>query len=309
VRVWNGCVLTRPRQLLTIAVASLACVVFFAAPARAQAARDYLNTPVDQLSLTLDLIKTKGESAPASGLALPNNYTVSSLVYPFILWSFSQNGKYGGVSFAPSYTSVGVTGANGTVKASGFTDPGIAIHANIFGLPALRREQMATAMPQTFLSVHLTVTPPLGEYDRDAPVNVGANRWSFTPLVNLNITPDKGVQWIEVYASTRFFTDNNEYQGSQLLSQDPLVMVSAHYSHNIGKRSYAAIGASYDYGGETSVDHVAQANRANGWRPTAAISTVIGPVRVGLRYENTSTKPTDARRNGLFEIEIAMLLF
>jgi hypothetical protein len=289
--------------------ACLACVICFPATTTAQAARDYLNTPVDQLSLTVDIIKTKGETAAASGLPLPNNYTVGGLVYPFILWSFSQNGKYGGVSFAPSYTSVEVTGANGTVKASGFSDPGIAIHANIFGLPALRRGEMATAIPQTFLSVHLTVTPPLGEYDPNAPVNVGANRWSFTPLVNLNMTPDKGVQWIEVYASGRFFTDNNKYQGSQRLSQDPLATVSAHYSHNLGKRSYAAIGASYDYGGETSVDHVAQENTANGWRPTATISTVIGPLRVGLRYENTSTKTTDARRNGLFEIEIGMLLF
>jgi hypothetical protein len=140
-------------------------------------------------------------------------------------------------------------------------------------------------------------------------VNVGSNRWSFTPLVNLNITPDKGVQWIEVYASGKFFTDNKEYQGSQVLSQDPQLTVSGHYSHNIGKRSYAAIGASYDYGGETSVDRVLQGNKASGWRPTAAISTVIGAFRVGLRYENTSTKPKDARRNGLVEVEIGMLLF
>jgi hypothetical protein len=70
-----------------------------------------------------------------------------------------------------------------------------------------------------------------------------------------------------------------------------------------------AIGANYDYGGETSIDHVAQDNKADGLRPTGAISTVFGPFRVGLRYENTSTSATDARRNGMWDVRVAMLLF
>jgi hypothetical protein len=303
------CVL-RARASWAVVAMCLAFVVCLPATTSAQAARDYLNTPVNQLALTLDLIKTEGETAAASGLPLPNNTTVSGLVYPFILWSFPMDGRYAGVSIAPSYSGVEVKGPNGTVQGSGFNDPGIAFHANIFGLPALTREEFASAVPQTFLTVHLTVTPPLGKYDRNAAVNAGSNRWSFAPFVNLDITPDKGVQWFDFYATTKFFTDNNEYQGSQLLSQAPLVTLSAHYSHNIpGKGSFAAVGVNYDYGGETSVDHVAQGNKANGLRPTVAISTLIGPFRVGLRYENTATRPNDLPRNGMFDVRIAMLLF
>ena len=302
----------RPRRPLSILAACFACIVCFPVQTKAQGARDYQNTPVNQLALTLDIIKTKGESAPASGLALPNNLTVSNLIYPFFLWSFPFHGRYGGVSIAPSYSTVEFTGANGTVKSTGFTDPAIGVHLNIFGLPALSREDFAGAIPQNFLTTRFTVTPPLGKYDRNSPVNVGANRWSFTPMVNLNITPDEGVQWFEFYAQGRFFTDNDEYQGSQLLSQEPLVTLSAHYSHNIGPPSFGAwagIGVNYDYGGETSVNGLAQGNPANGFRPTVSISTLVGPLRVGLRYESTTTRPTDGKRNGMLDLRIAMLLF
>jgi hypothetical protein len=226
---------------------------------------------------------------------------------PYLLYSFSQNKKYGGVSLSTPF--VRVKDADGRDRVSGFSDPTIGFHANIFGLPALTRSEFATATPQTFLTVHLNVSPPLGSYDRNSPVNVGANRWAFTPVVNLNITPDKGVTWIEAYAQVRFFTDNNHFQGDKRLSQKPLLTLSGFYSHNIGKKSYAAIGTNYDYGGESSVDNVPQNNKANGFRPGVAISRVFGRFRLTLHYENTSTKENDARRNSSVGIKIATLLF
>jgi len=76
--------------------------------------------------------------------------------------------------------------------------------------------------------------------------------------VNLDITPDQAVSYIDLYAGARFFTNNNAYQGNGQLSQKPLANFAAHYSHNIGKRMYAAIGLYYDYGGEISVNHIPQ---------------------------------------------------
>jgi hypothetical protein len=290
----------------------VALVTLFPVTTRGQgapAARDFLNTPVNAGSFFVDFLNNEAETVAASDPPLPNNETVSRLGTATILWSFLLGNRYGGVQLTGGYTSVKGTGPLGNVEASGFSDPGITFHANISGLPALTKDQFAQAIPQTFLSFHLTVTAPLGLYDRNAPVNTGANRWAFNPLVNLCITPDKGVSWIDLYAGGRFFTNNHAFQGNQQLSQNPLGIFAVHYSHNIGKHMYAAIGVYYDNGGETFVNDIPQHNAANGFRPGAAISRKIGAFRVTLRYEITASTPNPVPTNGLLAIRLSGPLF
>jgi hypothetical protein len=271
--------LTKMPLSLVVALVTVALVTLFPVTTRAQgapAARDFLNTPVDAVRFFIDYIHNEAETEAASDLPLPNNETLSRLGLATILWSFPLRNRYAGLSLSGGYTSVKGTGPLGNVEASGFSDPSLTFHANIFGAPALRKEQFAQAIPQTFMSVHLTVNAPLGSYDRDAPVNTGSHRWAFNPLVNLDITLDEGVSWIDLYAGARFFTNNNAFQGNNQLSQDPLGIFAVHYSHNIGKRMYAAIGVYYDIGGETFVNDMPQHNAANGFRPGVAISRAIG---------------------------------
>jgi hypothetical protein len=282
-------------------------VAFFSAAARAQSPgpRDYLNTPVNQTIAWVDYVATSAETVSAD-LPLPNNESVSRVVAPTIMASFPFQNRYSGVSLTWPYSKVEVDGPAGKLETSGFNDPAIAVHANIFGLPALQRDQIAQWDPHTFLTFHLTVNPPLGEYDRNAPVNTGANRWAFTPLLNLNIPLNKGVSWVEVYGWGRFFTDNGEFQGNNLLSQNPLGSGAAWYSHNLGKKMYAAIGGYYDYGGETFVNHIAQRDTANGFRGSVGISRKIGNFRVGFRYENTASKPNASPSSALLVLKVSL---
>jgi hypothetical protein len=171
----------------------LAVVTFFPMTAWAQSPRDYLNTPVDAALLQLDFLNSNTETASASDLPLPNNVAVSRIGSASLLWSFPLADRYGGVAVTGGYIKVKVSGPLGQIETTGFSDPGFTFHANIFGAPALRRDQFAQAIPQSYMSVHLTMNAPLGSYDRNSAVNTGANRWSFYPLVNLDITRDKGV--------------------------------------------------------------------------------------------------------------------
>jgi hypothetical protein len=223
-----------PKTPLSLA---LVLLVLLSATTRAQSPgpREFLNTPVNQAIAWVDFVGATSETLDAD-LPLPNNESVSRVVAPTILASFPFKNRYAGVSLTVPYSKVEVTGPAGNLETWGFNDPAFVVHANIFGLPALTRDQIAQAIPQTFLTFHLTVNPPLGSYDRNAPVNTGANRWAFTPLLNLNIPLNKGVTWIEVYGWVRFFTNNNEFQGSNLLSQHPVGTVSAWYSRNLGKK-------------------------------------------------------------------------
>lgn len=273
----------------------------------AQGAREYLNTPVEQWSGYTEVMFTRAQSASSADLPLPNDLAVSRVTVPYILYSFPWRKKYAGVSFVAPFTRVRV--ANGTLEEYGFSDPGIAFHANLRGLPALKKEELGKYVPKTIVSVHMTVNIPIGKYDKNSPVNTGANRWAFSPLVNLNIPKNKGKAWIEFYASGKFFTDNNEFQVNKKLSQAPLYTLSAHFSHNVGKRFWVAAGTNYDVGGETSIDGIRQRNGINGFRPRFAVSGLLGPIRVTTSYENTKTTETASSRNGLVGIRVAYLIF
>jgi Putative MetA-pathway of phenol degradation len=300
--------LSLPKMPLSIVIAFL---TFFAVSARAQSPRDYLNTPVDAATLQVDFLNTNTETASASDLPLPNNLAVSRLGVFTLLWSFPLAGRYGGVAVTGGYTKVKITGPLGQTETTGFTDPGFTFHANFFGAPALRKDPFAAAIPQSYMSIHLTVNPPLGSYDSNSAVNSGANRWAFTPLVNLDITPDKGVSWIDLYASGRFFTNNNAFQGNSQLSQDPMGILSAFYSHNIGKRWWAGFGANYDNGGETYINSTGQHNAADGFRPGFSISRArtIWKYRLTLKYELTGTTPHSSPTNSVVVLRLSGPLF
>jgi Putative MetA-pathway of phenol degradation len=300
--------LSLPKTPLSIVVAF---ITFFPVSTKAQSPRDYLNTPVNAAVLQFDFLNTNTETAAASDLPLPNNLAVSRLGVATLLWSYPLGDRYGGVAVSGGYTKVKATGPLGQMETKGFTDPGITFHANFFGAPALRKDEFAQAIPQSYMSVHLTVNAPLGSYDSNSAANTGANRWAFYPLMNLDITPDKGVSWIDLYASGRFFTNNNAFQGNNQLSQNPLGILSAFYSHNIGKRWYAGIGASYDNGGDTYINGISQHNAANGFRPSISISRArtLWKYRLTLKYELTGTTPTASPTNSVLSLRTAIPLF
>ena len=282
-------------------------VAFFSATTRAQSPgpREYLNIPVRQTVAYVDYVFSSAESV-AADLPLPNNETVSQVVSPTFLVSFPIDNKYAGVSLSLPYSKVQFAGPGGKIETWGLNDPAIAFHKNIFGLPAFRHDEIAKAIPQTFMSFHITVNPPLGEYDRNSAVNTGANRWAFTPLVNLNIPLNKGVAWVEVYAWGRFFTSNDAFQGNNLLTQDPLGIAALYYSHNLGKKTWVAIGTYYDNGGETFVNHIPQHDSAHAFRPSVAINRRVGKFAVSLRYENTGSRSNAAPWNGLLDFRVAL---
>jgi outer membrane putative beta-barrel porin/alpha-amylase len=272
--------------------------------AQSAGARDYQNTPVYDTRFFIDLVDTKADTVAESDLALPNNEVVVRTGVLSLLYSFPIGGQYGGVALNEGRAKVEVAGPFGYLQTSGLTDPGLTFHVNFFGAPALRRDQFLSAIPQTFLSFHLTTNAPLGSYDRNSPVNVGANRWAFTPLLNLSITRDEGVSWVDVYAGVRFFTNNNAFLGNNQLSQNPLGTLTVHYSHNIGKM-WASIGVFYDKGGETYVNNVPQHDTARGFRPSAAISRAFGKFRLTLRLDDTASTPGASPTNRALSLKIA----
>lgn len=308
-RLFAECKFRMTRGTLSSMVVALVTLSPVATRAQGPPARDYLNTPVYQVRFFGDFVASNAQTAASSDVPLPNNVTVSRNGFFSLLWSFPLVGKYGGVGVNAGYARVKFNGAVGSAQTWGFTDPSITFHANFFGSPALRLEDYPKAVPKTFSSFHLTVNAPLGSYDRNSSVNTGGNRWAFTPVVNLGITPDKGVSWIDLYVGGRFVTDNNAFRGNNVLTQSPLGVLTAHYSHKIGKRMWAGIGVHYDNGGKSYVNHISQHDYANGFRPALIVGRRFGKFSVGFRYENTASKPNAAPTNGLLSLRFSGPLY
>jgi hypothetical protein len=193
--------------------------------ARAGSARDYLNAPVDTWLAIYNASYTSAVTPEDGTDTVPgtrSNVFAQSIVLTRITdyW-----GRTGGVSIVLPYAFLDTSAGPFRASANGASDIGFLWQMNIFGGPALTREQFQSFIPQTFSSFHLLVTTPLGTYNPTSPINPSANRWMVSPTVNFSYTPDEGWTWVETYVSGRLFTDNNNYRvnGAQTLSQKPIL--------------------------------------------------------------------------------------
>jgi hypothetical protein len=137
---------------------------------------------------------------------------------------------------------------------SGFGDPVVRFVWNFFGAPALRVDEFLDFKPSTIAGVVVRVRVPLGEYDSSRLLNLGVNRWMFSPRFGVSHRFDRWV--LEAYASTWFFTDNTDFLQGNTLSQKSLFAFQAHCIYRIGRGFWTSASIGRATGGETSVNGV-----------------------------------------------------
>ena len=199
-------------------------------------------------------------------------------------------GRTGGVSVVLPYAFANTSSGSFQASTSGVSDIGFLWQMNIFGGPALTREQFQSFIPQTFSSFHLYVGTPLGTYSANSPINPSANRWTISPTINYSYTPDQGWTWLETYVSALLFTDNNNFRvnGAQTLSQTPIFRVEEHASRNLTDKLWLSADAYYNLGGETSIDGIKQNNAANTLKSVLVWGCVFGAAETLLSTMSVS---------------------
>lgn len=257
---------TSPSRGQRNALASLVvAAILWPGIARAGSARDYLNAPVDTWLLTLNASYTTSVTPEDGTDTIPgvrSNVFAQSVVLTRVM---DFLGRTGGLSIVLPYAWIDTSAGPFRASTNGVSDVGFLFQMNIFGAPALTREEFRFFVPQTFSSFHLLVTTPLGTYDPTSPINPSANRWMISPTINFSYTPDQGWSWIETYVAGRFFGNNNNFlvNGAQTLSQKPLLRLEEHVSRNLTDALWLSIDAYYNLGGETNIDGLEQDNMAN----------------------------------------------
>jgi hypothetical protein len=294
----------RPAKGLRVLTSvGIPAVLWSGVAAYAGSARDYLNAPVDTWLLNYNAGYTTSVTPEDGTDTVPgvqSNVLAQSVVLTRIM---NYWGRTGGFSLVLPYALIDTSAGPFRASTNGVSDVGFLWQMNIFGGPALTREQFQSFIPQTFSSFHLLVTTPLGAYNPTSPINPSANRWMISPTVNFSYTPDQGWTWIETYVSGRIFTDNGNYlvNGAQTLTQRPLLRLEEHLSRNVTDALWLSADACYALGGETSIDGIEQDNMANilsivGWqnliRPPLMHAAAKSRVSAGSNQGGISTAMT-----------------
>lgn len=145
-----------------------------------------------------------------------------------------------------------VQGEHVTTSSTGFADPTLRLVLGIVGAPALSPSEFAEFEPKTVVGATVRIRAPLGQYDPNRLINLGSNRWMFSPQIGVSQVLSKFL--IEAYAGAWIFTDNSDFIGGSTLSQDPLYAFQLHVGYRFRRGLWLAASSRQSLGGETAVD-------------------------------------------------------
>lgn len=230
----------------------------YAAPAAAQdlEPRAYANTPVGLNFLLVQYAYANGGYAPDPTLPIEN--AELRLHGPVLGYarSFGLAGKASKIAIVvpAGYLSGQATFSDVvyTRATSGLFDPRVRLSVDVLGAPALSPREFASYRQNWILGVSLELTAPLGEYDPNFLVNLGANRWSIKP--ELGVSKRAGRWTFELVASRTWFTDNDDFFGGQTREQDPVSAAQAHVIFTFRSHIWAAADWTVYRGGAATID-------------------------------------------------------
>ncbi len=123
-----------------------------------------------------------------------------------------------------------LNGVPAATERDGWPDTALRFAVNLHGAPPLAGQEFIeyrkAAHTETIVGAGLLVTLPTGEYFDDKLINLGSNRYTFTP--QFGVVHARGKWTMELSSSVTFFTDNDEFFNGKKLEEDPLFIGQGH---------------------------------------------------------------------------------
>jgi len=261
------------RLLGTCALAIAACC------ARAQSIepRTFSNAPVGVNFAIAGYAYTRGgiafdPSLPIDDVSVHTSTSLFAYARTLDLW-----GKSGKFDVVVPYTWLsGSAVFNGSPierVVNGLGDPSMRIAVNLYGSPALSLREFAGYEQDLIVGASLQVFAPLGQYDGSRVVNLSTHRWSFRP--EIGISQAIGDLTLEGKLGAMFFTDNTDFFGAQVRSQDPIYSVSGHAIYSFRSGRWWSFDATYYAGGRSTLNGVLANDLQQNWRLGATLALPI----------------------------------
>jgi hypothetical protein len=228
--------------------------------------RALVNAPIGVNFLLVGVGYAYGDLLLEPSLPLDNGKARLGTLGLGYLRSIDFIGMAGKVSFV-------IPTATGTWKATiadndtstsrtGFGDPVLKLSVNFIGSPALTMTEFRDYRQSMVVGASIAVTAPVGQYYADRLINLGTNRWSFSPRVGASQVAGRWL--LEGYASATFYSTNDDFYGGKTLEQDPFYDVQAHAIYTIrGADMWVAGSVGYGSGGRSTIDGVPKSRIEN----------------------------------------------
>jgi len=290
------------RRTLATIVAIAACTLAVGA-ARAQSIepRAFSNTPVGMNFLIAGYGYTRGSlefdtAVPITDANLHTSNTI--LAYVRALDVLGTSGKF---DVIVPYTwlsgSAQYAGAPIERVVDGMADPAFRLSVNLYGAPAMTLEEFRGYQQDLIVGASLQVTAPLGQYDDQRIVNIGAHRWTLKPQVG--VSKAVGAWTLEATAAGTFFTDNRDFYGGKLRAQAPLYSIQGHVIYSFPSGIWASLDATYFTGGRTTIDGAQNADLQRNWRTGGTLAL---PVDVHNSVKLYASRGVSARTGNNFDL-------
>lgn len=152
------------------------------------------------------------------------------------------------------------------IQSSGLADPILAATLWFLNDPESK----------TWMGFTPFITLPIGEYDNNKAINLGANRYAFK--TELGFVKGFGNFFLDLNANVEFYTDNDDYTPASLtLEQDPLYFLEGHLSYDFNPSFFLSADYFYRYGGETNADGIDQENEKNDHSAGCTLGFMLSP--------------------------------
>ena len=126
----------------------------------------------------------------------------------------------------------------------------------LIGVKALTPGEFLKQESKKFkLGVVFRFKAPLGEYNPEKLINLGANRWAFkTGIAGSYTLLNKIV--LEAHLNSWFFTENSDFFDGNTTKQEPLLETQLHITYIFKPGVWLAMSTGNTYGGKTEVNDV-----------------------------------------------------
>ena len=167
-----------------------------------------------------------------------------------------------------------VAGSQTDAYRSGLGDAVFRYSMNLYGAPAMDLKEFAGYRQKTVVGASVTVSAPTGQYDPARLVNIGTSRWAVKPEIGVSRAVGKWT--LEGAAGVWLFTENNQFSGALLRTQDPLGSLQAHVVCVLPHRTWLAGDLSFYTGGRSQVNRQDNSDYLGNSRLGATIGIALG---------------------------------
>ena len=155
-------------------------------------------------------------------------------------------------------------GTHQSIYRSGLLDLTARLSVNLYGGKAMPVQEFAQWKQKRLLGASLKIVAPTGQYDPDALINWGINRWAFKP--EFGYSQRWGNIILDGYAGVWFYTTNPAYFNipvPQPQTEAPIGSFEGHLSYDFqrfgwlkGLRGWGSIDGNFWWGGITAVNGI-----------------------------------------------------